>query len=258
MSFRLIQITDCHLFADQHKTIGEGILGRGVAPFDTLVSVLNITHKYSPDMVLITGDLSADETEQSYQHFKQLWQQVGIKSPMMMIPGNHDNAVHMKSCFPESFWESEVVRASNWRMHGLHSQVPGQGQGNVNDEQLYRVQADIEQYPDAHHFIAVHHHPVAMNSWMDKYHWINKDAFVDFVERHEAIKLVIHGHVHAPRDILLGQARLLATPSTCWQFNHEAEFSYNQGAPAMRMIDLHQDGRFDTSIVRVEPNYNEH
>jgi Icc protein len=252
MTYRVIQITDSHLFADKKRVVGEEDLGHGVVSFDTLASVLAEIPKHQPDLVLVTGDLSADESAQSYLHFNQLWCDAKIDVPVRVIPGNHDDAVLMKQHCAMSFWEDEVINASNWRLHCLHSQLPGQKKGNVNTKQLEQLQSDIDMSPHSHHFIAVHHHPIAMNSWMDNHHWINKQSFVDFVEKNRTVKVVIHGHVHTTRNIPIKHARLLATPSTCWQFKHEPEFAFDTGLPAFRIIDLHQDGSFDTCITYVE------
>jgi Icc protein len=252
VSFRIVQITDSHLFADKGKVVGDDVLDEGINSFNTLASVLAKIPLYQPDLVLMTGDLSADESEQSYQHFSQLWRDAKIESSLMMIPGNHDDAGLMKACFPNWFWEDDVVEVVGWRLHCLHSQVPGQGRGKVNDEQLHQLQRDIRQHPQLHHFIAVHHHPIAMNSWMDQYNWTNNQDFVELVEKNPVIKVVVHGHVHTTRDIPIGQARLLAAPSTCWQFKHEPEFAFDINPPAFRVIDLNQDGTFDTSIIYTE------
>jgi Icc protein len=252
MSFRVIQITDCHLFADKRKVVGEGVLGSGIASFETLASVLESIPKHRPDLVLVTGDLSADESNGSYQHFKNLWRDLKVDTQLKVIPGNHDNAQLMKENFPQLFWQKGVIDAGGWKLHCLHSQIPGQGKGEVSDEQLTQLQLNIDCHPNSRHFIAVHHHPIAMNSWMDNYNWINKQAFVHLVERNEVIKIVMHGHVHTCRDIPIGQARLITTPSTCWQFKHEAEFAFDLGSPAFRVVELHPDGTFDTSVIFVE------
>ena len=102
MSFRVIQLTDCHLFADKCKVVSEGVLRSGIASFKTLALVLEAIREYRPDLVLVTGDLIADESKWSYQHFNNLWREVNIDVQLKVIPGNHDNPRLMKESFPQS------------------------------------------------------------------------------------------------------------------------------------------------------------
>ena len=247
MSYRVIQITDCHLHSDKSKAVGDGVIS-----FDTLEMVLKAIKPYDPDLVVVTGDLSADESEQSYQYFNQLWSTSKIDAKLLMIPGNHDDANLMQRHCPESYWHNHVFEVFDWKLHCLHSQIPGEGRGCVSDMQLNRLKQAIELHPLANHVVVVHHHPVAMNSWMDKYEWTNRKRFVNLVESHDAIKIVMHGHVHTERDIGLGQARLMATPSTCWQFKHDRDFAFDDKAPAFRIVDLKLSGEFDTAVIFIE------
>ena len=47
--------------------------------------------------------------------------------------------------------------------------------------------------------------------------------------------------------------RLLSVPSTCVQFKpHSKDFAVDDVAPGYRWLDLHEDGRIDTEVSRVE------
>ena len=63
---RLLQLSDCHLFADHAQT------GYGVNPYQSLSRVLECAAGESPDYVIITGDVSGDNSEESYRHFLSL------------------------------------------------------------------------------------------------------------------------------------------------------------------------------------------
>ncbi|TDF38358.1 metallophosphoesterase [Alteromonadaceae bacterium M269] len=246
MSFRVVQITDCHLFADKNKIVGDGI-----SSYNTLDVTLKAVGKMAPDLVIVTGDLSADESAESYQHFQNLWSQNEMSAELKVIPGNHDAPDLMKAAFKGGFWREEPIQVKGWMLHSLHSQVAGIGKGNVSVEQLRQLQMQLDTHSRLSHFIAVHHHPIPMNSWMDNYEWMNREAFIDFVKLNNNIKLIIHGHVHTTRELVVGEAQLLSAPSTCWQFKHEAEFAFEQGAPAFRVINLHQDGSYESDIIEV-------
>ena len=59
--FRLAQISDCHLSADPDKPY------RGLRADTGLEAVIAATARWQPDAVLVTGDLSEDASESSYQ-----------------------------------------------------------------------------------------------------------------------------------------------------------------------------------------------
>ena len=98
----LIQLSDCHLLKDKDKTGYAGI-----APYDSLARVLSDIQNYivqevasEPQqrakyqlVVLVTGDISGDNSPESYQHFIALMEQhiepAGIE--WFVLAGNHDN-----------------------------------------------------------------------------------------------------------------------------------------------------------------------
>ena len=66
-AIRLCQISDCHLFADP-SSVGYG----DVNPYESLYRVLAQVAHSAPDGVIVTGDISGDDSEQSYAHFLAL------------------------------------------------------------------------------------------------------------------------------------------------------------------------------------------
>ena len=92
--FTLAQISDCHLFADKTK---DGYAG--INPYQSLQQVIFELSKQHLDTVLVTGDISGDYSEQSYDHFTRLWQESGITAPLVGLPGNHDNIEVWKHYF---------------------------------------------------------------------------------------------------------------------------------------------------------------
>lgn len=244
---RVVQITDCHLFADMTQ--------RGyqqITPYTSLQQVLACVKDFEPDLVLVTGDISGDLSETSYQHFQTLWQQAGIPAAMHIIPGNHDEPALLSAFFArEISWLQTPLKAGNWHLHALDSHYQGT-LGNVSEEQLTKLKERANAEPDAFHLVAVHHHPVACNSWMDKHQWCNRQAFVALLDELPQIRLVIHGHVHADLSWQYGNSQILACPSTCWQWRHTEEFAVDNKAPGLRLLELGAMGTINTRIIRVK------
>lgn len=243
---RVIQITDCHLFADIHRSAYQKI-----NPYISLQQVLACAQNLKPELVLVTGDISGDLSETSYQHFQTLWQQAGIPAAMHLIPGNHDEPVLLRQFFRRQLaWLQTSLKLGNWHLHALDSYYRGT-LGNVDEEQLTRLRERVNAAPDAFHLVAVHHHPIPCNSWMDKHQWCNREAFVALLDELPQIRLVIHGHVHADLTWQYGNSQVLACPSTCWQWRHTEEFAVDDKAPGLRLLELGANGQFNTRIIRV-------
>ncbi|MCP4949366.1 MAG: hypothetical protein GY923_17890, partial [Aestuariibacter sp.] len=85
----LIQISDCHLLESPARS-GYG----DINPLQSLEAVLKTVASLDVDGVLVTGDISGDDSEQSYQHFIQAINQHLPDIPVKVIAGNHDNNRH--------------------------------------------------------------------------------------------------------------------------------------------------------------------
>ena len=95
---KIVQISDCHLFADRDK-IGYN----NINPRLSLKHILTEVHLQQPDVLLITGDISADGSGQSYQHFYNLLREAKIDCRVGIIPGNHDNQTQLLANLPAQY-----------------------------------------------------------------------------------------------------------------------------------------------------------
>ncbi|MDF2180384.1 metallophosphoesterase [Aliiglaciecola sp. CAU 1673] len=246
MLLRLAQVSDCHLFADPDR------LGYGnINPYQSLQRVLAEVAKVQPDRVIFTGDISGDLSEQSYQHFVQLWQQSGMDIPWHIIPGNHDAPNLMQALFTEQLlWLKHPIQHGNWRLHALNSHYIGT-LGMVDDKQLKAFEKKLDSEPDASHLIAVHHHPLPTHSWMDRHEWVNRELFLQLIAGRHQVKVVIHGHIHSDQQQLFERAQILACPSSCWQWQLSSDFAVADEAPGFRLIHLAADGSCSTDVMRL-------
>jgi Icc protein len=90
------------------------------------------------------------------------------------------------------------------------------------------------------------------SEWVDKLGLLSFIPFANLVERFEHIKLVVCGHVHQEFQTELFQATVVTTPSTSVQFKvNSAEFATEDLPPGFRIIDLHDDGTYEATVIRV-------
>ena len=87
---------------------------------------------------------------------------------------------------------------------------------------------------------------------MDTMVLANADELLDLLAGFPQVRLVLSGHVHQALDKQRGTIRLLATPSTCFQFKpYSAQFALDDTAPGYRWLELFEDGTVATAIRRV-------
>ncbi|MCC2617933.1 metallophosphoesterase [Aestuariibacter halophilus] len=242
----LIQFSDCHLFADVERS--------GYAqcnPYHSLAAVLADIARQPADAIVLTGDVLGEHDTTGYQHLSQLWQQADIGLPLHAIPGNHDEPdALMATSSVQSMVDQGIPIGSHWMLHGLSSHYRGT-LGQVTPDALDRLSARIAGHPERHHAVAVHHHPVAVNGWMDRHAWVNREAFATWLAAHPQVKFVLHGHTHMATEQTLASTAILGCPSTCWQWANGAEFAVSDERPGYRMIHLGSDGQWTTTVKRV-------
>lgn len=248
-SIKLVQVSDAHLFAE---TDGKLL---GLNTDDSLQSVLDLIKKEQPDldMVLVTGDISQDESEASYQRFERHMNTL-IK-PSYWLQGNHDNSASILQALGGNERLSPcVVSAGSWRIIMLNSSVKDQVGGYLPDSELKFLEQSLADNKDKHVMVALHHQPVKVGSaWLDEQMVSNAEQFLSIIHRHKQVKALLWGHVHQAVDAQLESVRLLSLPSTCIQFKPgEEHFVADHVNPGYRWFELYDDGSFDTDISRVE------
>ncbi len=243
---KAVQISDCHIYADKHRS---GY--NDVNPYQSLEKVLKTALQEKTDIVLFTGDISGDATEQSYQHFAELCAEYLGSQPWCYIPGNHDCPTTMLSMFKQhSLCHQSPLKLGKWRIHGLDSHHQ-KTLGFVSPEALQDLESSIVKAEDAYHLVAVHHHPILTDSWMDKHEWLNRDNFLQMVERLEGLSGVIYGHIHTDSKHQLGNTTLFSCPSSCWQWKMQPDFAFSSELPGYRTLTLCEDGQIETQVTRV-------
>src|SRR5580704_3318027 len=106
---RLIQISDLHLFAEPEKTL----LGLNTAKsFEAVLACIE-QDPISPDMIILTGDLSQDDSAGAYLYIAKACER--FTCPVYWIPGNHDVPDLMQKTFVQTqLKEDKAILLGNW------------------------------------------------------------------------------------------------------------------------------------------------
>jgi Icc protein len=206
----------------------------------------------TPDLLLLTGDLSQDETVASYQNLQTWLTPLGC--PSYWLPGNHDNLDNLHAALTDARCSTQQsFQRGGWKFLLLNSQRVGQVEGYLSSQTLVWLTLELEQDPNLPTLIALHHPPFPVGSpWIDKISLQDPEPFLALCDRHPQIKVVLGGHVHQAARYDRGGVCYLTCPSTCVQFlQNSSAFGIDTTPPGYRQLSLYPDGRFETEIVRV-------
>lgn len=245
---RIAQISDTHLLANASHAL------MGINTENSLHAVLtHIEENFLPDLALLTGDLSQDGSASSYQRLEQHIQ--NLSRPAYWLPGNHDEFHIAHSVFENSAISNDkFICIQKWQIILLNSQKPGAVEGYLTNTELDFLEARLQEYPNHHTLLCLHHHPLPIGSaYLDAMGLQNASDFLSIIDSYSNIRGVICGHVHQASEIQRKGIPFLSAPSTNVQFKpHSEMFAVDTCAPGYRWLELGTDGMIKTGIHRIQ------
>ncbi|MDP2561219.1 3',5'-cyclic-AMP phosphodiesterase [Psychrobium sp. 1_MG-2023] len=243
---QLLQFTDLHL-SDK-----EALMGINCDESFAATKAL-ATKFHHVNLTLLTGDISQDHSEASYQKCREVFRNQG--HPVAWITGNHDDLSMQNDILSDGdITPIKRIVFKHWQLVLLNSQLPGQVCGNLADEQLAMIESAASEYPEHHLMLVMHHHPVLMESqWIDNHRLLNSDELWQVIAKVPQVKCIMFGHVHQAVDVTQSGVRVLGCPSTSIQFTpKQQEFSVDTAQPGFRHLELLVNGSVKTQVHRVE------
>lgn len=243
---KIIQITDTHILDDGAPSFND---------FDTSASLKLVVEtikekEADADLILLTGDLVHEATETAYQKLADHLATLTI--PILSLPGNHDIPERMRYVMGANGHDmGNLIKFGNWLVILLDTCVKGEHSGELSGAELEFLRSTLQSHPDAHCLIALHHHPVSINSsWMDAMSLINAKEFFDVIDDFDQVRAIIWGHIHQEFEAERKGVSLFGTPSTCLQFKPGSnEFAIDKKKPAYRRLKLKNDGKLSTKVI---------
>lgn len=248
MAYKLVQLTDCHLFA------GDAGQLKGVNTDQALAAVVaDVRQRHADlDALLVTGDLSQDETPASYDRLADRLAPLA-PAPIHVLPGNHDSLAGMRTRLVARGLQvlGDLV-LGRWRIVSLNSRVAGQPHGRLGGAQIEQLRRLVAGYR-GYLIVALHHPPLAVGSvWLDALRCADGEGLLEAVAG-SAVRAVICGHVHQQFEACHGELAVLTTPATCVQFlPGSVAFALDPDAgPGYRVLELDADGGWRSHVQRV-------
>lgn len=246
-SYELLQLSDTHIFASRDE------VREGVNTYGCFVRTLeHALASADPDVILLTGDLAEDYSREAYETLRELLEATG--RPVYSLPGNHDHLGRMVEVLSRPpFHFLETLRLGPWILPMLSTWDGDRGGGRLGEEELARLAAELKT-TDAHHaLVCMHHCPIDVGSdWLDAVGMDDGEELLALVNEFPRVRAVLCGHVHQEVDVVEKGVRLLATPSTCYQFKPgSVRFTLDDRPPGYRLLSLFPDGHIETRVGRV-------
>lgn len=199
------------------------------------------------DAIVVTGDISNDGSEWTYQYADRLFSSLGI--PTYCCPGNHDSLKVMLDKYKPSFYQvspsSHII--NGWKLVMLNSVIPDDEDPNQNKargflsvESMNYMKNELEEGLPT--ILALHHPPLEPGGWLNRKLLDNRDDFNVLISNYPNARLVIYGHIHFFTDIQQGHIIYSSATSIGFAFDKELpKFQIANGLEGFSVIDIVND-----------------
>lgn len=155
-----------------------------------------------PEFIIHTGDLSHDSKTVQFDTLDQLLQGARPKQ-IYCVPGEHDTSIDDGKLYLERYGKSLGAKGTGWysfnhkdiHFVGLNNSAVLEGMGNLGDEQLAWLEADLKGQPASRPVVIFAHIPL----WVvyPQWGWGTKDSerALEFLKRFGSVT-VLNGHIH--------------------------------------------------------------
>lgn len=217
-SWRCYQITDCHLVAE-----ADGYY-QGIQPFRHLQRLLA---SLKPHPLILTGDLTQDHSEASYQLLADLlhdW-----PAPVFYVPGNHDDPALMAKVFHADarhagpFNNAKEIWCAGWQLLLLSTkgETPA---GSFSQDRLAELSSRLQAQPKRATWLFCHHHPKPIGSSIDEHGLIDAADFCRLLDNTPKVRGLAHGHCHYAYHQVQRSWQIVGCPASSVQFKLAAQW----------------------------------
>ena len=240
---RILHLSDLHLCPSPDAII------YGVNPYENLQKAIEKIQamKDSIDLCVITGDISNDGSEESYELANKALSVLPF--PVYVTNGNHDNYHNLMEHRHAKLLSKPIISLQGIDFLFLNSIAlaedgSNRSKGFLNDHELERVKKVKDQKNPT---ILLMHHPVlTSSSWMDRRILINRETFLSVVASIPQIIAVLSGHNHRSFKRHIGPCLFSTSPSVSTSYSdslHPYEEAYS---PGFDLFTIYQGITYDT------------
>lgn len=207
--------------SDPHLRPG-GVLYQGVTDSNAaLTRAIEQLNRLSPqpDLVLLTGDVVDTGLPEEYAVARDILS--GLKAPLVVMPGNHDEHVAFRAAFSDHAYLPGqgplhyVVECGARRIIALDVTIPGEHHGLFDAAAEAWLGAVLMAAPDRPTIVMMHQPPIVTGvPYLDAYRCFGADRLAACIARAPGVERVLCGHVHRLMQMRFGGTLLCTAPST--------------------------------------------
>jgi 3',5'-cyclic-AMP phosphodiesterase len=246
-SYLLVQISDTHLTT-------AGTMGPGARPRDNLLRALDTVEaaRLRPDVLLLTGDLTDKGEGASYDDLAAIMKQAAGTADLVYLPGNHDDRAAFRRHLLGGTGDGPVNQV-HWRdglrIVALDSLVPGDDGGELGEEALGFLRAELATPAPDGTIVALHHPPVPSPVQpMAAIALRNPGPLREAIAGTD-VRLVVAGHFHHEAHGTLGTVPVWVGPATAYRLDTSSTRAFHSVAgTAVSRIELSSDGVLISTI----------
>lgn len=204
---------------------------------------------WQPDLLLVTGDLAEDGSDETYVYLSQMLRKFDV--PVLTVPGNHDRAEQQRVFFPNTPVDEPIgFESSHWQFIALNSAVDQKIPGYLSVQTTNELEGSLAQGTKPT-VVILHHQPCAVgSSWIDRYPLEEPGRFLEVLEKSTRVKAVLWGHIHHQFGKSEQGIQWLGSPSTAANsLAHCEKFTFDPAGPACRWLKLSRTGRLETGLL---------
>jgi 3',5'-cyclic AMP phosphodiesterase CpdA len=254
----IAQISDSHVLTKGRKLAGKF---NTEAAFDKLIKSI-ARQPVKPDIILFSGDLGEDATEEEYIYVGEGLRSLGI--PVRAVPGNHDARAPMLSALPDMLGETSDGHLCLCDLNfepvviGLDTLVDGAPHGELCENRLSWLEAELTRVADRDVVIFMHHPPLTTGLQdMDSMGLLTgRDTFSRLVARHGKVQGILCGHMHRAIQGECGGTPVRVAPSASHQIAFDIRpnvpYSFSDEPPQYMMHIAHPGKALVSHTVTVE------
>lgn len=246
----LVQLSDPHI-----REPGKLAYGRiQTAPYlaQAVDSIGRLPQR--PDAIVITGDLTDFGRAAEYEHLQSLLAPLGDMA-LYLLPGNHDERQQLRASFPShSYLGTDgfvqySVPIGGLQLVTLDTVTPGASEGNLCQQRLDWLEAELDRQRHKPVVIAMHHPPFqTLIGHMDRIGLLTGAKELEaIVARYPNVERVICGHLHRSIQVRFGGTIAATIPSpahqVCLDLAPDAASAWTLEPPGYALHALPQGGR---------------
>jgi 3',5'-cyclic AMP phosphodiesterase CpdA len=252
----LVQFTDVHIVPE-----GELLLGL-VDTTDQMRRALEDVERagVNPLALLFTGDLADTGDVRAYRRLRETVGAVTDRTgvPALFGMGNHDNRENFREGLlglPPSGEPHDVTHhVGDVRVILLDSTTPGSHAGNLTDDQLDRLRAELATPAPGGTVLAFHHPPIPTPlAFLEQLSLANPERLAKAVEGSD-VRIILTGHNHHATCGAIAGIPVWSAPAVAYRANVCPPAGSYQGVTGFgyTRVDLYEDTTTAT-FVPVEP-----